>query len=217
MDTEHTRGHIMTRAEIEAILAGTNRKGIYIASKVKHAHRWQFLRDVVGEPVISTWIDEAGEGQSSDLADLWQRCIAEASSARVLILYREPDEVLKGGWVELGAALASGVTVIAVGIEEFTVAHDKRIIPAEDMKHAIELARTMYLAPDDRPQTVSALCTALIESMDRVEELEGALKEFDRYSLVIESAVRTCDPIRRPEVLAALRAARKSLGGSNER
>jgi hypothetical protein len=62
-----------------------------------------------------------------------------------------------------------------------------------------------------------ALCTALIESMDRVEELEWALKEFDRYSLVIESAVRTCDPIRRPEVLAALRAARKSLGGSNER
>lgn len=105
----------------------TKRNGIYITSKTKHADQWRLLRDKLGYPVISTWIDEAGEGQSKDLADLWDRCIREASTAKVLVIYRESDEVLKGGWIELGAALASGVTVLAVGIEGFTVAKDRRI------------------------------------------------------------------------------------------
>ncbi len=118
-----------------------HKRGIYIASKTKHADRWRFLRDKVGEPIISTWIDEAGAGESGDLADLWRRCILEASTAEVLILYREPDDVLKGGWVELGAALASGVTVFAVGIEQFTIAHDKRIRHFPDMKTAIAASR----------------------------------------------------------------------------
>lgn len=118
-------------------------RGIYIASKTKHADRWRFLRDQVGEPIISTWIDEAGAGESSDLADLWRRCISEASTAQVLILYREPEDVLKGGWIELGAALASGVPVFAVGIEEFTISHDTRIQHFPDMKAAIAAARKL--------------------------------------------------------------------------
>lgn len=126
---------------------GPSRKhGIYIASKTKHADRWRFLRDKIGEPIISTWIDEAGEGESSDLNDLWQRCIREASTARILILYREPGEVLKGGWVELGAALASDVTVYAVGIEEFTIAKDKRITHFSQMKSAIAASRAALRA-----------------------------------------------------------------------
>ncbi len=104
----------------------TNKRGIYIASKTKHADRWRLLRDA-GLPITSTWIDEAGAGESGDLSDLWRRCILEASTASVLVLYREPDDVLKGGWVELGAALACGVPVFAIGIEEFTIAKDKRI------------------------------------------------------------------------------------------
>ena len=100
--------------------------GLYTASKTKHAPMWRRLRDA-GLPIISTWIDEAGVGESADLADLWRRCIAESSSASVLLIYREPEDVLKGAWVELGAALASGVKVFAVGIEEFTVAKDARI------------------------------------------------------------------------------------------
>ncbi|MBY5553695.1 hypothetical protein J0664_06215 [Rhizobium leguminosarum] len=120
--------------------------GIYIASKTKHADRWRFLRDQVGEPIISTWIDEAGVGESRDLADLWRRCILEASTAQVLILYREPEDVLKGGWVELGAALASGVTVYAIGIEEFTIANDTRIRHFNRMKDAIAAARTLRAA-----------------------------------------------------------------------
>lgn len=120
-----------------------NRRGIYIASKTKHADRWRFLRDKVGEPIISTWIDEAGVGETEDFSDLWRRCILEASTAELLIIYRERDDVLKGGWVELGAALASGVPVFAVGIEEFSIAHDTRIRHFPDMKAAIAAAREM--------------------------------------------------------------------------
>jgi len=120
-----------------------HKRGIFIASKTKHADRWRFLRDKIGEPIISTWIDEAGAGESNDLADLWRRCILEASTAELLILYREPEDVLKGGWVELGAALASGVTVFAVGVGEFTIAHDKRIRHFPDMKAAIAAAREL--------------------------------------------------------------------------
>jgi hypothetical protein len=131
-------------------LAGVTapRHGIYIASKTKHADRWRFLRDKVGEPIISTWIDEAGEGESTDLNDLWRRCLSEAANCALLLLYREPDDVLKGGWIELGAALANGVPVFAVGIEEYTVAKHKGIRHFPDMKSAIAEARTLLkLAP----------------------------------------------------------------------
>jgi len=119
------------------------RDGIYIASKTKHAPRWRFLRDKVGEPIISTWIDEAGEGETSDFHDLWHRCLTEAAGCRVLIAYREPGEVLKGGWVEIGAALSSGVPVFAVGLEEFTIAKYRGIRHFPDMKAAIAAARAM--------------------------------------------------------------------------
>lgn len=105
-------------------------RGIYIASKVKHAPRWRLLRDKIGYPIISTWIDEAGEGESTDLADLWDRCINEASRAEVLVFNAEPGELFKGAWVELGAALSHGVLVLAVGLDKIdglTIAHDKRI------------------------------------------------------------------------------------------
>lgn len=113
---------------------------IYIASKTKHADRWRYLR-TMGEPIISTWIDEAGAGESGDLSDLWLRCIREASTCRLLILYREPEDVLKGGWIEMGAALAHGVPVFAVGIRDFTVANHPGIRHFASMKDAIAEAR----------------------------------------------------------------------------
>ena len=120
---------------------GALKRGIYIASKTKHARRWRYLRDKVGEPIISTWIDEAGEGQSADLDDLWRRCISEAAGASLLIVYREAGEVLKGAWVEMGAALAVGVPVYAIGLEEFTIAKHRPITHFPDMKAAIAAAR----------------------------------------------------------------------------
>jgi hypothetical protein len=87
---------------------------IYIASKTCHADKWRALRDA-GAPFISTWIDEAGEGETADYADLAERCINEAANCDALILYSEPHEILKGAWLEAGAALAMGAVVVSVG------------------------------------------------------------------------------------------------------
>lgn len=87
---------------------------IYTASKTKHAAKWQALRSA-GVPVISTWIDEAGEGESADLSDLWVRCIGEAAACSMLLLYCEDGDVLKGAHAEAGVALSHGKPVHYVG------------------------------------------------------------------------------------------------------
>jgi hypothetical protein len=87
---------------------------IYIASKTKHAQKWiKLLRR--GHNIISTWILEAGEGESTDLTGLSIRCIVEATEADVLILYCENGELLKGALLEAGAALGAGKEVRQVG------------------------------------------------------------------------------------------------------
>jgi hypothetical protein len=92
---------------------------IYVASKTKHAVQWRMLRQL-GYNVVSTWIDEAGPGETTDRADLWLRCIAEASTCDLLILYREDGETLKGAYIEMGAALAHNIQVMFVGFKEPT-------------------------------------------------------------------------------------------------
>lgn len=91
--------------------------GIYTASKVIHAPKWREMR-AEGWPIVSTWIDEADDGQTDDFEDLWKRCVNEAKFADVLVVYREPDEVLKGAFVEVGAALANSVPVLASGFND---------------------------------------------------------------------------------------------------
>jgi nucleoside 2-deoxyribosyltransferase len=87
---------------------------IYIASKVKHAEKWRKLRKE-GAKIISTWIDEAGEGQTYSYHVLACNCIEEIKEADALILYCEEGEMLKGALIEVGAALAFGKKVYAVG------------------------------------------------------------------------------------------------------
>lgn len=128
------------------------RNGIYIASKTKHADRWRLIRDKAGTPVISTWIDEAGDGESSDLHDLWRRCIHEASHCQVLVAYREKDEIFKGGWVEIGAALAVGIPVYAVGLDEFTISNYRGITHFPTMKDAVTAALS-HLRTQPAPTT----------------------------------------------------------------
>jgi hypothetical protein len=120
-----------------------NDDGIYIASKTKHAGLWIELRNRY--PIISTWIDEAGVGETSDWPDLWNRCISEASMASALVLYKEKEEILKGAWVEVGAALAYGVPVFAVGIEDFSVKHHPGITLCNTIEEAFEKANKEYL------------------------------------------------------------------------
>lgn len=139
VSTRYLRERADHADRLDRIAAG-KRNGIYMASKVRHAVTWKMLRSA-GLPIVSTWIDEAGPGESKSLRDLWRRCIAEASSAEVVIVYRLTDEELKGAWVEVGAAVAVGVPVYAVGIQQFTVANAEGITQFETLDHAIEAAR----------------------------------------------------------------------------
>lgn len=78
---------------------------IYIASKTKHAQKWVDLRNS-GVNIISTWIDEAGDGQSPNLSDLCSRCISESMSCDAMVVYAEDGDYLKGAFIEMGAALS---------------------------------------------------------------------------------------------------------------
>jgi hypothetical protein len=136
-------------------------RGIYVASKTRHAQMWKDLR-AAGWPIISTWIDEAGEGESASLSDLWRRCITESMSADAMLLYCADGDVLKGAWIELGAALAHGRKVFAVGIRQFTVANHELISHFDtvegalsalaDFNAALRPAASLDLGPDWRKE-----------------------------------------------------------------
>lgn len=59
-------------AVLQYVATANRRGGVYFASKVKHAHRWLALR-AAGVKTASSWIDEAGEGETADYAELSER------------------------------------------------------------------------------------------------------------------------------------------------
>jgi len=81
---------------------------LYVASRASLLERpqmWRALR-ASGWRIASTWIDEAGEGETGDFADLWHRIEAEVRASDGLILYAERgDFPLKGALIEVGMAL----------------------------------------------------------------------------------------------------------------
>lgn len=91
--------------------------GIYVASRASLSERgamWRTLRDR-GWPIVSTWIDEDGDGVTNDFIDLWSRIRREVTGAAGLVLYAETNDFpLKGALVEVGMAIGSGVRVVAV-------------------------------------------------------------------------------------------------------
>jgi hypothetical protein len=95
---------------------------IYVASRASIPERsamWRSYRNV-GAPIVSSWIDEAGEGETGDFGDLWLRIADEIGRSDVLVLYAEPDDFpLKGALVEVGMALGLDkfVFVVAPGVE----------------------------------------------------------------------------------------------------
>lgn len=96
--------------------------GVYVASRAsipERAAMWRALR-ADGWPIVSTWIDEDGPGQTDDMGELWGRIAEEVTSAAGLVLYVQPEDFpLKGALVEVGMAIAAGVPVVVVapGVE----------------------------------------------------------------------------------------------------
>ena len=94
---------------------------IYVASRASipaRAAMWRDLR-ATGAMIVSTWIDEDGEGETVCFTELWERIEQEIRSADRLVLYVEAkDFPLKGALIEVGMALAMGkrVFVVAPGV-----------------------------------------------------------------------------------------------------
>ena len=93
----------------------TEPQGIYVASRVHHASMWRGCR-ADGFPIISTWIDEAGAGETACFADLWDKQILpEIERCCALVLYAEEEDLpLKGALIEAGIAMAFGRRVYVV-------------------------------------------------------------------------------------------------------
>jgi hypothetical protein len=100
--------------EKKALGAQERSQRIYAASRASLPARpamWQQLRNE-GFQIVSSWIDEAGPGQTADLGELWQRIYREIQSADGLVLYVEADDFpLKGALIEVGMALGLGKPV----------------------------------------------------------------------------------------------------------
>lgn len=90
---------------------------LYVASRASIPARgamWRALR-AAGANIVSSWIDEDGEGQTDCFGELWTRIEAEVRGCDRLVLYAEPDDFpLKGALVEVGMALALGIPVFIV-------------------------------------------------------------------------------------------------------
>lgn len=86
----------------------------YVASKTKHAGIWLWF-EKKGVPIVSTWIFEAGEGETEDFVELAHRCIEEVKAADVLVLYCQPGDILKGALIEVGVAMSEGKEIRCVG------------------------------------------------------------------------------------------------------
>ena len=109
--------NIIDRKSISELVKRGVSLRFYVASKTKHAPMWRELR-ALGIPIISTWIDEAGEGQTRDYSELAVRCVREISEADAILLYCEPGEILKGAQAEYGIGLPLGKEIRCVGDSE---------------------------------------------------------------------------------------------------
>ena len=94
---------------------------LYVASRASIPERsamWRDLRDRHGWPIISTWIDEAGENETDNMSELWSRIAGEIHRSSGLLLYAgSGDTPLKGALVEVGMAIAFEKPVAIVARE----------------------------------------------------------------------------------------------------
>lgn len=148
--------------------------GIYTASRVRHAQKWLDAREK-GYPIISTWIDEAGPGETADMGELWIRCIHEARTADVVILYREDGEMLKGALVEVGAALGAGVPVLTVGcddLSEYSWLNHLLVTRCDSLEDAFCLAERMADLLSE--ESINAIGErAIVRVLERIRQSES--------------------------------------------
>jgi len=68
---------------------------------------WRAFREE-GYPIISSWIDEAGPGETASMRDLWHR-ISQETRAPACVLFAPPEDgPWRGALVEVGMVLGRG-------------------------------------------------------------------------------------------------------------
>jgi hypothetical protein len=92
---------------------------------------WQALR-AAGLDIRASWIDanldhDGGEPSVDAWARHWQTCIAEASSADIVLVLANADARETGSLTEMGAGLASGAQVFLVSPHDWSVKHHPRV------------------------------------------------------------------------------------------
>jgi len=106
----------LAERRVQAVSA-SERERIYVASRASVPERsemWRYWRGR-GFNIVSSWIDEAGVGETASFAELWTRITKEIVSCDRLILYAEPSDFpLKGALVEVGIAIALGKPIFVV-------------------------------------------------------------------------------------------------------
>lgn len=86
----------------------------YVASKTRHAEMWKKLR-ARGLTVTSSWIDEAGEGETGDYKELWDRIEREVRGSDALLFYADgSDSGWKGAFFEAGIAVGHGIPIYMI-------------------------------------------------------------------------------------------------------
>ena len=96
-----------------------------------------------GLPIISTWIDECEDGQTTSWSQLYERCIREASVCAAFVLYVPMgDEPRGGAYMEMGAALAGHVPVYAFapGAPKHLLAHPG-VVLCDSLQSALQWAK----------------------------------------------------------------------------
>jgi len=95
---------------------------IYVASTVHHAPKWKQLRTdwlQHGLKIISRWIDMPDLNDATatleDFQRGWEQNFDDIAMANLCVTYTEPEDVLRGALVEIGAMLSWGNPVYLVG------------------------------------------------------------------------------------------------------
>jgi hypothetical protein len=143
---------------------------IYVASRASLPERGQMWRNlrVSGHQIISSWIDEDGEGATESYEDLWLRITNEIAFSAVLVLYAEMEDFpLKGALIETGIALGMNKPVI-VCLPHIDV-HPRSCRPigswikhplvsrVDDIKVAMRIASSTHVTQPATTPTIFAL------------------------------------------------------------
>jgi hypothetical protein len=115
---------------------------VAVASKARHWAWWQSLA-ACGLPLSSSWpwwkfnSDKASTPSPDDWRDRWEKNIADAAAADILLFLDLEGENQCGGLIELGAALAAGKQVFIVSKNFWSVEHHRRVRKFDDLESAI--------------------------------------------------------------------------------